>query len=443
MKSVREVIRRAPVWVNPDHTIESAIVLMRGHNIGGLPVLDGPDIVGMVLYSHLLGSDPQARVKDVMMSGVPTVSPDVSVREAADIMARAAIGRLPVAENGRLMGVITDGDLLPELGRSFDPLTELPWTDTLREWAIGHLKRGLEITVLFVDLDDFGEFNKQYGHVVGDEVLLAVSQVLREVTDPDTDILCRYGGDEFCIATLSAADEAQALSDRISRRIREIRLPAVQDKEISCSVGQFGGHRTREREHTHYAATLNSLINLASRNCISRKTKYQQVDGDTGPRLIHSAPLVAKGGERLRLARIEVARTGRTARVHVDLQLGVDDQPGQPQNLISDSVNRYTASALVDTDEDGVLRLVAETTATALRSFLPDGYDVVLSDVILNPIANGQQAVTAVGQFIIDSRGVQIAGSAVVGDEPYRATAAAVLAAVNRSLGPILAKLKL
>jgi CBS domain-containing protein len=61
MKTVREVIRRAPVWLNPDHTIESAVVLMRGHNIGGLPVLDGTDIVGMVLYSHLLGSDGTAR----------------------------------------------------------------------------------------------------------------------------------------------------------------------------------------------------------------------------------------------------------------------------------------------------------------------------------------------------------------------------------------------
>jgi hypothetical protein len=126
----------------------------------------------------------------------------------------------------------------------------------------------------------------------------------------------------------------------------------------------------------------------------------------------------------------------------VDLQLGSDDPKAQAPPGTGDSVNRYTASALVDTDEDGVLRLVAETTATALRSFLPEGYDVILSDVILNPLANGQQLVTAVGQFIVDTRGVAIAGSAVVGDEPYRATAAAVLAAVNRSLGPILAKVK-
>src|SRR5262245_55193554 len=67
MKTVREVIRRAPVWVNPDHTIESAIFLMRGHDIGVLPVLDGQKLVGMVLYSHLLGIDPTRRVGDVMM----------------------------------------------------------------------------------------------------------------------------------------------------------------------------------------------------------------------------------------------------------------------------------------------------------------------------------------------------------------------------------------
>lgn len=441
MKTVREVIRRAPVWVNPDHTTESAVVLMRGHGIGGLPVVEGSDVVGMVLYSHLLGANPIVAVREVMMTNVPTVSPEVSVREAADLMARAAMGRLPVTDNGRLVGVITDGDLLPELGRSFDPLTELPWTDTLREWAIGHLKRGMEITVLFFDLDNFGEFNKQYGHVVGDEVLLAVTNVLRDNTDPDFDSLCRYGGDEFCIVTLRSAEDATTLGERISNRIREIKLPSILDREISTCVGQSGGKRTREREHTHYAATLNNLINLASRACTARKRGKAGSNGNGTTQPARCEPI--KNGERLRLARIEVARHGRTARVLVDLQLGPDgpvDEVAQAQP--GDSVNRYAASALADTDEDGVLRLVAETTATALRSFLPEGYDVVLSDVILNPLANGQQLVSAVGQFVTDARGVPIAGSAVVGDDPYRATAAAVLAAVNRSLVPVLAKAK-
>jgi diguanylate cyclase (GGDEF)-like protein len=442
MKTVREVIRRAPVWVNPDHTNESAVVLMRGHNIGGLPVLEGNDIVGMVLYSHLLGADPNAFVRDVMMTGVPSVSPDVSVREAADLMARAAIGRLPVARAGKLIGVITDGDLLPELGRSFDPLTELPWTDTLREWAIGHLKRGMEISLLFFDLDDFGQFNKQFGHVVGDEVLIAVTDVLRDNTDPEVDTLCRYGGDEFCIATVRTAEEATQLGEKISRRVEEIRLPSVQDQVITCCVGQSGGKRTREREHTHFDATLNNLINLASRDCLSRKRYKSAAAGEPAPARNGQAASPQKNGERLRLARIEVARNGRKVRVLVDLQLGVEDASGQVQDLPADSVNRYAASARADTDEDGVLRLVAETTATALRSILPDGYDIVLSDIILNPLANGSQLVTAAGQFINESRSVSIAGSVVVGEDPYHATAAAVLAAVNRSLTPVLGKVK-
>jgi diguanylate cyclase (GGDEF)-like protein len=322
-------------------------------------------------------------------------------------------------------------------------LTELPWTDTLREWAIGHLKRGLEITLLFFDLDDFGQFNKQFGHVVGDEVLIAVTHVLRDNTDPDTDSLCRYGGDEFCIATLRPSEEATLLGEKIARRIREIRLGSVQDQEISCCVGQSGGKRTREREHTHFDATLNNLINLASRECLSRK-RHRAGDTYSERRHVPAAhPAAPRNGERLRLSRIEVARHGRTARVLVDLQLGADEPDGLPgQALPADSVNRYAASALADTDEDGVLRLVAETTATALRSFLPDGYDIVLSDIILNPLANGQQAVTAVGQFVIEARGVPIAGSAVVGDDAYRATAAAVLAAVNRSLVPVLTREK-
>jgi CBS domain-containing protein len=113
MKTVREVIRRAPVWVNPDHTTESAVVLMRGHNIGGLPVLEGSDVVGMVMYSHLLGSDPQAQVRDVMMTSVPTVSPEVSVREAADVMARAAIGRMPVTQTGGWLASLQTGTCCP------------------------------------------------------------------------------------------------------------------------------------------------------------------------------------------------------------------------------------------------------------------------------------------------------------------------------------------
>ena len=62
MKTVSDVLRRSLVWVNPSHRIASVIVLMNGHDLGGLPVVEGGKLVGMVLHKHLLGIDAQRRV---------------------------------------------------------------------------------------------------------------------------------------------------------------------------------------------------------------------------------------------------------------------------------------------------------------------------------------------------------------------------------------------
>lgn len=437
MKTVREVIRRPPVWVNPEHTTDSAIVLMRGHNIGALPVLDGQRLVGMVLYNHLLGLSQHQQVGEVMMTGVPTLSPDQSVREAAELMERTALGRLPVIEGGRLIGVITCNDLLPEIGRSYDPLTELPWADTLREWAIDHLQRGMEITVLFLDIDRFGQFNKLYGHVIGDEVLQAVAQALQAITHPDTDLLCRFGGDEFCIATLRPANEAAELAARISSRIESIEVPSLSGAHITCTIGQFGGKRTREREHVHYAATLNSLINLASRDCM--KKKPAGAGSNTNQTI--SSTLRRQNGFRLRLARVDVTWENDTARATVDLQLGPEEDAGDSfPHAPDEGQTRYTATGCAETDEEGAVRLVAETTFSALRGTLPEEYKIKPTDVLLNRTSDDQQLVTVVGQLEAPTHRMSLVGSALVVDNAYRAAAQAVLAAVNRPLGPILAQ---
>src|SRR5690349_12897184 len=128
MKTVRDVLRKSPIWVNPDHTVETAAILLRGHNIGALPVLDNMRLVGMICYQNLLCAAPETLVRELMLSDVPTLSPDLTVKQAAEVMQLSNLGRLPVEADGRLVGVITDGDLLPEVGRSFDPLTNLPWS---------------------------------------------------------------------------------------------------------------------------------------------------------------------------------------------------------------------------------------------------------------------------------------------------------------------------
>jgi diguanylate cyclase (GGDEF)-like protein len=435
MKTVHDLLRRAPVWVDPDHTAETAIILMRGHGIGGLPVLASGKLVGMVLYSSLLGVDPRQRVRDVMTVGVPTVTPDMSAREAAQVLAESGVGRVSVVEGDRLVGVITSNDLLPELGRSFDPLTGLPWADSLRQWAIAQLQEGHEITVLFIDLDQFGQFNKVYGHIVGDEVLRSVSAILRELTTPDTDHVCRYGGDEFCIGTLRRYQDASELARRVEAGVAGIRLEAIGSQQVTCSVGQRGGRRTREREDVHFAATVDNLINLASRDC----TDHKRAAAPAGDVAVASEG--PPGEPRLRLAGATVQWDGRAATIQVSLQLqggrGADPRQGA---LMLEGVTYYTATVSTPADKGGLVRVVAETTIEAVRRVLPAGYSVNLCDVFEARPQSGQTLVTAVAEWVSPLDRFPTAGSAIVGADPHQAAARAVLACVNRPLGPLLAR---
>lgn len=81
-------------------------------------------------------------------------------------------------------------------------------------------ERDSYLSFLMIDIDKFKEFNDTYGHQVGDQVLQIVAQLLRE-NIRETDIACRYGGDELCVL-LPHADRARAMEvgARIDRSIR-------------------------------------------------------------------------------------------------------------------------------------------------------------------------------------------------------------------------------
>src|SRR3970040_2062302 len=124
------------------------------------------------------------------------------------------VSQLPVVDNGSVVGLVTTEALLRALDRPLDPLTELPWAITLRERAVEFLKAGRESAIIFLDLDNFGQVNKQLGHVVGDNVIKAIARALLGITDSSFDLLCRYAGDEFAILTTRRRDQAEALATR-------------------------------------------------------------------------------------------------------------------------------------------------------------------------------------------------------------------------------------
>ncbi len=410
-KKVGDVLRRAPVWVNPGHTTETAVVLLQGFHFGGLPVVDGNKLVGMIESDRLLAGDEGRLVSDLMSTDVPTVTPDVDADEAARLMVRARVHRLPVLDSGKLVGVITSTDLLPEITRSFDPLTELPWSDGLRDWAIERLQNSQEITVLFVDLDKFGRFNKKYGHLLGDDVLRMVTKTLLDVTEAPLDFVSKYGGDEFCIGTLRSSEEASELGERVQKAVSQISIEAHADEAVTCTIGQAGGKRSHERLHVHYAATMNSLVDLASKNCMEKKAAALAEAGDGE---------VERGG-RPRLVSVDVTRKGRKSTVTIELQ--------------SPSMTLPQVTTTADVDEEEVIGLVAQAAVDAVRPLFADDCNLVIGEVQRLQTSAGQTYVCVIADYACPAYTTTVAGSAIASADLYRAAASAVLDCVNRLIG--------
>lgn len=93
--------------------------------------------------------------------------------------------------------------------RPFERSLELEWERAARY--------GRPLSLLFIELDDFGLINKHYGHLMGDEALRAICKQLRQAIRT-TDLLARWGGDEF-VLILPETDrvQAQMLAERIGR----------------------------------------------------------------------------------------------------------------------------------------------------------------------------------------------------------------------------------
>src|SRR5439155_7662481 len=97
------------------------------------------------------------------------------------------------------------------------------------------------------------------------------------------DHLCRFGGDEFAIATIRTREDAKMLSGWLQQKIAAITVDGVEEP-VTAAAGIYGGRRTKERENVHYAATLDNLINSASRQATAAKIARPEQDvAETAP----------------------------------------------------------------------------------------------------------------------------------------------------------------
>ncbi|UCD04640.1 MAG: diguanylate cyclase [candidate division WOR-3 bacterium] len=104
------------------------------------------------------------------------------------------------------------------------------------------------LSVMILDLDEFKRINDTYGHLIGDQVLLTTADIIKSHLH-SSDIIARYGGDEFCVAlTNTSVPKARAVATKIRREIADKVFSADGSKEfqVTCSIGLTQFHKEME-----------------------------------------------------------------------------------------------------------------------------------------------------------------------------------------------------
>jgi CBS domain-containing protein len=114
---IRDVMTPNPRTVSPDDTVQAAARIMQSEDTGAVPVVNNGRVLAMVTDRDIVvrvvaeGGSTTGAVRDIASQEVVCASPEMSTREASDLMSEHQVRRLPVVENGLLVGIVSLGDL--------------------------------------------------------------------------------------------------------------------------------------------------------------------------------------------------------------------------------------------------------------------------------------------------------------------------------------------
>jgi predicted transcriptional regulator len=110
--AARDIMSKDVVTLSPEMTIAEAADALLHYRIHGAPVVDGTDqLIGMVSFTDL-SARHGGRVRDVMTAEAVSVSEDTPVDEIAALMLDQMVRRVPVVSGGRVTGIVSASDII-------------------------------------------------------------------------------------------------------------------------------------------------------------------------------------------------------------------------------------------------------------------------------------------------------------------------------------------
>jgi len=126
---------------------------------------------------------------------------------------------------------------------SIDPMTKLYNRRYFNEIAAnilnGERRNACELSLMILDIDTFKNINDTYGHTIGDEVIIFISDILRK-NQRKSDVICRYGGEEFVVLLPETSlEDAVLVAEKMRNCIAEsmVSVGGEESFKVTVSIG--------------------------------------------------------------------------------------------------------------------------------------------------------------------------------------------------------------
>ncbi len=274
-----KLIRRAK-WVKKGVPTKYLLEDMAKNTLDCIIVIEDLIPVGILTTKDVVllikeDADLEQPIEKYMNSPVDTVGKSISIAEALEYIKTKHYKRVVVVdEEGLLVGVVSQKELISltysnwalmmreheqelkeinamltkknkqyELLASTDPLTGLYNRYKFEQLYDSSLRlsqqRGTFMSLILLDLDHFKSINDTYGHNVGDEVLQTIGEILKNKMR-ETDIVCRWGGEEFAILVPAIdIDKGVVIAEKLRKKIEKTKIDKVGKITASFGVTQI------------------------------------------------------------------------------------------------------------------------------------------------------------------------------------------------------------
>ena len=120
--TVKKCMNKDVITVTPDQTLVEALDVLFRHKISGMPVVDNNNnLLGVISKSDILTGElnkpdylKDTLVQDIMTTNVCVLNPNDPIKRAVDCMTMNSINRIPIVQNGKIVGIITRDDIISD-----------------------------------------------------------------------------------------------------------------------------------------------------------------------------------------------------------------------------------------------------------------------------------------------------------------------------------------